>query len=397
MATTTSYTRLFAIPGARAFTFGNLIARFPQGMFSISAVMLISGVRGSYALAGAVTASALVASAFIGPWLARMVDRYGQARVAVPATLVAASGALALLVCVRLDVPDWALFAAYLPTAAQPNTGGMSRARWSHLLDGDPRALHTANSFEQAADELCYMLGPVVAAFLCSALFPEAGALVGAFLMVTGILVFTAQRATEPPAHAPTKATKTPLRARGIPSLLVVFLATGAIFGSLEVVTVAFADGLGHKPWAGGILALQAAGSCVAGLIFGAVRPTGPAARRHPVCVAAMAALMTLPLLAAALTGSLYVLGGALLIAGMATAPTMVTGMTLVQQRTPEGQLNEGMTLAVTAILGGIACGSATGGAAVEHWGPTAAYTVPVTAAACALLLALYGYVRVGR
>ncbi|MFI7338522.1 MFS transporter [Streptomyces sp. NPDC050085] len=389
-----AYTRLFTIPGARAFTLGNLIARFPSGMFSISAVMLISGTRGSYALAGALGASGLVASAVVGPWLARQVDRRGQAQVAVPATLVAAVGVLALLLCVRLDAPDWALFVAYLPTAATPNTGGMSRARWAHLLKDEPQALHTANSFEQAADELCFMLGPVVAAFLCSALFPEAGAVVGVVLMVTGVLLFAAQRSTQPPARPRTEATKTPLRARGMPSLLVVFLATGAIFGSLEVVTVAFADTLGHKAWAGVVLALQALGSGAAGLAYGALKPSGPADRRHPLCVAAMAALMALPLLAAWGTGSLYVLGGALLVAGMATAPTMVTGMTLVQQRTPEGRLNEGMTLAVTGLLGGIACGSATGGAAVEHWGPTAAYAVPVTAAVTALVLSLHGCAR---
>ncbi|MGY0024380.1 MFS transporter [Streptomyces sp. YJ-C3] len=389
-----TYTRLFTIPGARAFTLGNLIARFPQGMFSISAVIMISGARGSYALAGAVTATGLVANAVVGPWTARLVDRHGQARVAVPATVISACGSLALLLCVHFGAPDWTLFAAYLASAATPNTGGMSRARWAHLLKGDADALHTANSFEQAADELCYMLGPVVAAFLCGSLFPEAGTLVSAVLMVTGVLIFAAQRATEPPPHARTEATRSPLRARGMPPLLIAFLATGAIFGSLEVVTVAFADARGHKVWAGGILALQAAGSCAAGLAYGALKPAGPADRRHPLCVAAMAVLMTLPLLAAALTGSLLALGGALLIAGMATAPTMVTGMTLVQQRTPEGQLNEGMTLAVTGLLGGIACGSATGGAAVEHWGPTAAYTVPVTAAATALLLSLYGSVR---
>ncbi|NEB81485.1 MFS transporter, partial [Streptomyces sp. SID14478] len=322
------------------------------------------------------------------------VDRRGQAQVAVPATLVAAGGVLALLLCVRLGAPDWALFVAYLPTAATPNTGGMSRARWAHLLKDDPRALHTANSFEQAVDELCFMLGPVVAAFLCSALFPEAGAVVGVVLMVSGMLVFAAQRATQPPARPRTRTTRTPLRAAGMPPLLVAFLATGAIFGSLEVVTVAFADAQGHKAWAGVVLALQAAGSGAAGLVYGTLHLSGPAARRHPRCVAAMAALMTLPLLTAWGTGSLYALGGALLVAGMATAPTMVTGMTLVQQRTPEGQLNEGMTLAVTGLLGGIACGSAAGGAAVEHWGPTAAYTVPVTAATTALLLALYGYAR---
>ncbi|GAA2290185.1 MFS transporter [Streptomyces kunmingensis] len=390
----TTYARLFTLPGARAFTLGNLIARFPQGMFSISAVIMISGTRGSYALAGAVTATGLVANAVVGPWTARLVDRYGQARVAVPATVISACGSLALLLCVHFGAPNWTLFAAYLASAATPNTGGMSRARWAHLLKGDADALHTANSFEQAADELCYMLGPVVAAFLCGSLFPEAGTLVSVVLMVTGVLIFAAQRATEPPPHARTEATKTPLRARGMPPLLIAFLAMGAIFGSLEVVTVAFADAQGHKVWAGGILALQAAGSCAAGLVYGATKPSGAADRRHPLCVAAMSVLMTLPLLAAALTGSLVALGGALLIAGMATAPTMVTGMTLVQQRTPAGQLNEGMTLAVTGLLGGIACGSATGGAAVEHWGPTAAYAVPVTAAATALLLSLYGYAR---
>jgi predicted MFS family arabinose efflux permease len=73
----------------------------------------------------------------------------------------------------------------------------------------------------------------------------------------------------------------------------------------------------------------------------------------------------------------------------MATAPTMVTGMTLVQQRSPEGQLNEGMTLAVTGLLGGIACGSATGGWVVEHVSATAGYAVPVTAAAVALVISV--------
>ncbi|ANZ18400.1 membrane protein [Streptomyces noursei ATCC 11455] len=47
-----------------------------------------------------------------------------------------------------------------------------------------------------------------------------------------------------------------------------------------------------------------------------------------------MAALLTLPLLAAA-SGAPVLLAVALLIAGTATAPTMVTGMGLVQSRTP--------------------------------------------------------------
>ncbi|AVH58449.1 MULTISPECIES: MFS transporter [Streptomyces] len=382
------YRRLFATPGARAFTVGNLIARLPMGMFSVSAIIMIAGSRGSYALAGAVMATGLAATAVVAPWTARLVDRHGQARTAVPATAFALLGGIALVLCVRFGAPDWTLFAAYAATATTPNTGGMSRARWAYLLDGDPAALHTANSFEQAADELCFMLGPVFAALLCGTFFPEAGTLVGGALMMTGVLIFAAQRSTEPPPQRRTTS-GSPLRAPGMPALLATFLATGAVFGAMEVVTIAFADEQGHKSAAGVVLALQAAGSCAAGLLYGARASAGPAERRYPLCIAAMTALLTLPLLAAGLTGSLLALAGALLVAGMATAPTMVTGMSLVQRHTPEDRLNEGMTLAVTGLLGGIACGSAVGGWVVEHVSTAAGYGFPVAASTLALALAL--------
>ncbi|WP_318203268.1 MFS transporter [Streptomyces sp. SCL15-4] len=382
----TGYRRLFALPGARAFTTGNLLARLPMGMFSVSAVVMIAGSRGSYALAGAVTATGLAATAVAGPWVARLVDRHGQAVIALPATAVAVLGSLALLLCVRYDAPDWTLFAAYAGTAATPNIGGLSRARWAHLLRDEPGALHAANAFEQAADELCFMLGPVLASFLTGTFFPEAGTLAGAVLLLAGMLLFTAQRATEPPPAARSQA-PSPLRSPGIPPLLACFLATGAVFGSMEVVTIAYADARGQRAAAGLVLALQAAGSCAAGLAYGARGPAGPRLTR---CLAAMAVLMALPW-AAAGTGSLVVLAGALLVAGMATAPTMVTAMALVQRRTPADRLNEGMSLMVTGLLAGIACGSATGGWASERLSPVAAFAVPAAAASLALLVGLAG------
>ncbi|MBX7546475.1 MFS transporter [Streptomyces sp. NPDC004232] len=378
-----AYRRLFSLRGTRAFTTGNLLARLPMGMFSVSAVVMIAGSRGSYALAGAVTATGLAATGLAGPWIARLIDRHGQARVAVPATLLSVLGSLALLLCVRFGAPDWTLFAAYAATAATPNIGGLSRARWAHLLRDDPGALHTANAFEQAADELCFMLGPVLASFLTGTFFPEAGTLTGAVLLLAGMLLFTAQRATEPPVGARSKAAS-PLRSPGIRPLLACFVATGMVFGSMEVGTIAFADAHGHRAVAGAVLALQAAGSCAAGLVFGARRPAGV---RLGHCLAAMAVLMTLPWAAAGVTGSLPALAGALLVAGMATAPTMVTAMTLVQRRTPASRLNEGMSLVVTGLLTGIACGSATGGWAAEHLSPGAALAVPAAAATLALLV----------
>lgn len=204
------YRRIFAVPGTRAFTAANLLARLPMGMLSISAVLMIAGSRGSYALAGAVTATGLAATALAGPWTARLIDRYGQSRIAVPATALATLGSLALLLCVHYGAPDWTLFASYAATATTPNTGGMSRARWAHLFRDDPAARHTANSFEQAADELCFLLGPLLATLLCTTLFPEAGTAVAAALLLTGVLLFAAQRRTEPRSPPAPQATPPP-------------------------------------------------------------------------------------------------------------------------------------------------------------------------------------------
>ncbi|GHC71283.1 MFS transporter [Streptomyces cinnamoneus] len=388
------YTALFAVPGAAAFTAWNVLARLPMGMFGVSAVLMISAARGSYALAGAVTATGLAATAVVGPWTARMVDRYGQARVAVPAASVGVLGSLGLVVCVRYDAPAWTLFAAYAATATTPNTGGMSRARWAHLFRDDAAARHTANSFEQAVDEACFMLGPVLAAFLCTTFFPEAGTLVGACMFLTGTVLFAAQRRTEPPLSPRPSSSGSLLRGNAaLALLLAVFVCTGALFGSLEVATIGFADEQGHRGAAGAVLALQAAGSCAAGLLYGLARPAGPAGERFRRCLALMAALALLPLVVAG-TGSLLALAGALLVAGMATAPTMVTGMGLVQSTTPPDRLNEGMTLAVTGLLAGIAAGSAAGGWSVEHLGAAVGFVVPATAASLALLTAATGRAR---
>ncbi|WP_234321172.1 MFS transporter [Streptomyces katrae] len=376
------YARLFSHPGTRAFTAGNLIARLPMGMFGISAVMMIAGQRGSYALAGAVTATGLAATAVVAPWTARLVDRYGQARIAVPATLIAVLGSVGLILCVRAHAPAWTLFASYAATATTPNIGGMSRARWTHLLRDSPAAHHTAMSFEQAADELCFMFGPVVAAFLCSAAFPEAGTLTAAALLLTGMLVFTSQRATQPPVSGPGRGTS-PLRA--VRPLLALFLPLGVLFGSMEVTSIAHLEARGLGAATGLVLALQAAGSCAAGLLYGAFRP-----RSLRTCLITLSAAMALPWAAAA-TGSLPLLAGALLLAGMATAPTMVTAMSRIHAVTPQGRLNEGMTLAVTAILAGIALGSATAGPLIDHLGPTTPYALPAAAAVLALAVGSAG------
>ncbi|MER5862186.1 hypothetical protein [Kitasatospora sp. NPDC002040] len=226
---------------------------------------------------------------------------------------------------------------------------------------------------------------------LCSTLFPAAGLLAATVLGTTGVLVFAAQRRTEPPVQPVAAAGRGALRAGGLRVLVLVFAATGVVFGSMEVSTIAYADSLGQKPLAGGLLALVAAGSCVSGLVLGTVRSRAGAAGRLLAGVAAMAGLLLLPLAAGLAGAGLAVLGAALFVAGSGTAPTMVAGMTMVQEVLPARQLNEGMGVAVAGILVGISTGAALGGAVAQHTAPGTGFLVPAGAAAVALLAALAG------
>ncbi|MFF8726196.1 MFS transporter [Streptomyces sp. NPDC015171] len=383
-----SYRRLFSHEGSSGFTAAGFLARLPLSMYGISTVVMVASARDSYALAGLVSATSLIASVLVVPRISRLIDRHGQSRVAVPATVFSVLFSALQVVCLRYDAPDWTLFATAVLSATAPNVGGMVRARWAHLLKDESDAMHTANALEQVLDEVCFIVGPILSVALCTTLFPEAGVLGAAALTLGGTLLLTVQRGTEPPVHEPDPAqASSPLRNRGLQIMILTFLLTGAVFGSLELATVAYTESIGHASSSGWVLALLALGSAVAGLAFGALTLKAGQTTQFLTGVAAMAVLM-LPLLLAAGLPSLAVL---MFVAGMATAPTMITGMGLVQNLVPAAQINEGMALAVTGLLGGNALGSALAGRVVEWAGPEAGYRIPCTAAVLALLAALAG------
>lgn len=173
-------------------------------------------------------------------------------------------------------------------------------------------------------DEVCFIFGPIISIGLSTAWFPEAGPLLAACFLAVGVFWLTAQRATEPAPHPrEQRGGGSALRSPGLQVLVATFVATGTIFGAVDVVTVAFADEQGHKGAASVVLALYAAGSCVAGLVFGLLHLKGAPERRWLLGVFMMGVSM-IPLL---LVGNLPFLAVALFFAGLAIAPTMITTM----------------------------------------------------------------------
>ncbi|NUR00361.1 MAG: MFS transporter [Streptomyces sp.] len=387
------YRALFAAPGTKGFSAAGLLGRMPLSMMGIGVVTMISQLTGRYGLAGGLSATIALAAAAIGPQISRLVDQYGQRRVLRPATLVALVSAAGLLLAAHFRWPDWVLFVCAAGIGSVPSLGAMIRARWAALYRGTPQ-LHTAYSFESVVDEVCFIFGPIISIGLSTAWFPEAGPLLAACFLATGVFWLTAQRATEPEPHPREKhGGGTALRARGLQVLVTTFVATGTIFGSVDVVTVAFADERGHKAAASVVLALYAAGSCVAGVVFGLLHFKGAPARRWLLGICAMAVSM-IPLL---LVGNLPFLAVALFVAGLSIAPTMITTMSLIEEHVPRAQLTEGMTWVSTGLAVGVALGSSVAGWVIDAAGARAGYGVPAVSGAVAVTVGFLGYRRLSR
>jgi MFS family permease len=381
------YRAIFAAPGTRGFSAAGFVARMPLSMLGIGVVTMVSQLTGAYRLAGALSATLALSGAAVGPQVSRLVDRFGQRRVLRPFVAVSVTAVAALVLCAALGAPVWTMFACAVAAGCTPSAGSMVRARWVLLHQGTP-LLHIAYSYESVVDEICFIIGPVLSIGLCTGFAPEAGPVLAAVFLGAGFWALTAQRATEPPPHPPAQhAAGSALRSPGLRVLVATFVATGTIFGAVDVVTVAFADEQGHKAAASLVLSVYALGSCVAGVVCGLVKPRRSAARRFLTGVAVMAVSM-IPLL---LVGNLYALAGAVFVSGLTIAPTMVTAMALVERLVPRPNLTEGMTWTSTGLATGVAVGSSLGGWTVDAAGAHAAYGVPVTAAAVAAVVAFLG------
>jgi MFS family permease len=366
------YLRLLRVPGAPAFVAAGFIGRMPMSMLGLGIVLLVSAMTGRYGTAGAVAATGAVCFAILAPRLGRLTDRFGQARVLRPLTAVFATSAAAFITCALARAPIWTLFVTGGALGGtMPSLGSMVRARWSFLVGscGDASLLHTAFSFESVADELIFITGPVIVTILATEIHPVTGVVTAAAVAVAGTLWFAAQRRTEPPPPRSRRRGGSAIRLPGVLTLVAVYVFLGAMFGTIDLSTIAFAAQQGHKPLAGLVLGTYALGSAVGGLWYGARQWRAPLQRRFLVTlagiVAGVAPMWALP--------SLPVLFVVMFFSGLSIAPTLIAGFSLIERKVPPQLITEGMSWLSTSIGIGLALGPPVAGHIIDargaHWG----------------------------
>lgn len=382
------YRELFTAPGSRGFVLAGLVARMPIAMTGIGIITMLALLRGNYGLAGAVAATFALTSALMAPQIARRVDRLGQSRVLPLAASISVFGILALLACTHWQAPDWTLFVCAVLAGFMPSVSAMVRARWTHIYRGTPR-LQTAYALESVLDEAVFIAGPPVAVGLSVALFPEAGPLAAALFLTVGVFAFVIQRSTEPPVQVQTDTCGgSILRLGGMRVLLLLLVAMGTIVGTVDVVSVAFAQHQGQPAAASIVLSVYAFGSCLAGLVFGALKLETPLPRLFLWCGVATA-VSTLPLL---LASNILGLSVAILLSGLFFAPTLIVAMTLVEQMVPGTRLTEALTWLISGLGIGVALGAAVSGQVVDALGARTGFVVALAAGVVVLAAAVYGH-----
>ncbi len=370
-----------------------------MSMFGLGTVLLISASSGKYGVAGTVSAAGSLGNAFSVPRIARLVDSRGQRYVLLPLLAVFVSATAGLIAAVELQAPTWTFFApGAIAGATMPSLGAMVRSRWSALLAGSP-SLHAAYSFESVADELCFIIGPAAVTLLATEVYPAAGVGVAALLCLTGTLWFAAQRGTEPvvartarPSGGQAGRTVPRRAARGAaaPGLTVlvpVYLLLGAMFVSIDLSTVSFAQHFGHKPLAGFILGTYALGSATGGFWYGSRQWRAPVENRFAVTltltVIGVATFWAQPNLVT-LTCGIY-------LCGLTIAPTLIAGFSLLEAQAKPGRRTEAMSWLSSGIGVGVAVGASVVGFIIDAHGPRVGYAFAAACGAASAATCLLG------
>ena len=380
-----AFRAIYAHPGTRVMSAAGLVGRFPMAMIGLAVTLLVVAETGSYALAGAVAASITLAGAIGGPLGARLADRFGQHRVIPPLIGVhlLAVATLTVAVMAGTSVVSWLLLGV-LAGLSGPNLGAMVRTRWAGIAD-DPRELSSAFALESTLDEVAFVLGPPLATGLAVAIAPWSAIATGLLLAGSGSLVLAAQRRTEPaPAPRSAHPGRAVWRSGTLQVLTLVMVLMGAIFGALEVATVAFAQERGAVGATGWLLGVFALASGLTGLWLGA-RP-GTWRLADQVFVGTL--MLALATAALPFIGGLLAYAVAMFASGLGVSAVMIGALQTIERALPRARLTESLALAISGVLVGSAAAVALAGALIDLGDSAHGLAVGSAAAMLGLLVA---------
>lgn len=378
------YSDLGRNPGVFRVLVSQLSARFPFGMLSIILLIHMQTRYGDYTSAGIVLAAGSVGQAIGGPLTSRLMGFWGARRL-LAITSLACGVLIALMAFAPLQLLAMSVVSFVMGLATPPVSSAV-RTIYPKLVPGNQ--LSALFSLDAAAQEIIWVVGPVVAVFVSAQFGTAIGLCVAAAFMLGGGLWFISS-----PAMRDIRIPKSKGSLGEVLRLPTVLISTAVgfffvgNFAALEagIVRAFIPDDAANahaSVEAGIVLSVYSIGSLVGGLLFGHrdARPWSLALRIGAVLVGTAACLVSL---------NIVWLSIVLFIGGMGTAPAFAAISSIVSSTVRFSETAEAFGWINTGQLVGVAAGSAFAGFAIDLMGAHGAILVSVGFLIVALLVSL--------
>ncbi len=370
------YVDILRTRGVARIIGAQLTARSPQGMLSLAILLHIEGIQHSYGAAGLVLGTFSIGSAIAGPLTSRWMGAWGI-RPVLGLTTAVCAGALLALTFARLAEPgEMAL--GLVAGLANPPVQSAVRTIYPKLVTAN--RLTVLFSLDATAQEIIWMIGPVVVAFLATQVSTVAALLVVVVLLVGGGIWFMSNREVG--------RVRIPRSRRRVGAVLkrpVVLIATGvgfmlvASFAAMEASVVSvFGDG---NPESGVILAIWSVASMAGGLLSGRI-PMRPWSLARQMLFVFVGAGLTLIML------NFWWLGFALIVSGIGVSPAIAVLSSVVSSSVKFSETAEAFGWTGTGQLIGAALGSAAAGFFIDGVGPLGGFATSTVFALLGLISA---------
>jgi MFS family permease len=350
-------------------------------------VLAVQRSTGSFAVAGTAAGAFVIAHVLAAPWRARAIDRWGQRRVLLPLCLAQVSAFLGYAFAANSKGTSGFCFVALSVAVglSSPPISAAMRNIWVALTDsGQQRSM--AFSLDSIADDLVYIVGPVVAAFLATTFLPSSALLAAGAASLTGTIGLTTS--TESGRLGGTTLVlgraERPLRRAGFMRALVVLVGVGCVLGTIEISAPAVATASHQQAASGWVLAAVSAGSAIGGLLYGHISWRVTLGTRMLALAIGMGALTC----GVGFVRDVPVFAVGLALIGFFLSPSIITGYLAAEQLVPRGASTEASVWTNTAVNLGASVANGAAGGIIATSGVTSAMLaaggLAVVAATCA-------------
>ena len=369
-----SYSDLLRTSGVARIIAAQLTARFPSGMLSLAFLLHVEQQTGSYGAAGLVLAATSIGQAIAGPLTSRLMGRLGMRPVLITTLTVCVTAVVAIGV-LPLTVPLY-MGVGFIAGLSTPPVQPAVRTIYPKMVNS--RQLTPLFSLDASAQEIIWVVGPVVTTFVSTQIGTVWGILLAAAMMVGGGIWFISS-----PELGRVRIPRSKRRlgaVLGRPPVMLATIVGFLLIGACAAIEAGVVAALGeHGAEAGIVLAIFSIGSLAGGLFLGHVPISPWSTARRMFIVFAGTAL-------AAFAMNFWWLSLTLFIAGIGIAPALAVLFAIVSASVRFSDTAEAYGWVGTGQLIGAALGSALAGFLIDGYGPQGAFLA-------ATALALLGFI----